>query len=279
MITWPRWYRGGQNARRGGIFFSLLVLLFWIALLVVVYLLRYPLMRFAGNFWVVDESPQASDVIVMLGDDNYAGDRAARAAELFKAGRAPRVVASGRYLRPYASIAQFEEHDLADRGVPASAILRLAHRAQNTHEEAIAISQLLSSRGWRRVLLVTSNYHTRRSRYICVREFPAGTVVRVVAARDSDYDPDRWWATRAGIKIFLGESAGMLAAMWEMRHKNVQAEGSGLFAGPQPSPDPPFTVGRSRIQSRFTRQSWLYYSFFTWHLRPGVFGKGGFRVA
>jgi uncharacterized SAM-binding protein YcdF (DUF218 family) len=211
---------------------SLVSLLFLMGLLVVIYLLRYPLLRLVGSFWVVDESPEASDAIVVLGDDNYAGDRAARAAELFGSGRAPRVIASGRYLRPYASIAQLEEHDLTDRGVPASAIVRLEHHAQNTREESIAISRLLSSRGWKRVLLVTSNYHTRRARYICGREFPPGTVVRVVATPDSDYDPDGWWSNREGIKLFLHEVLGMLVALWETREGDVHGEGAGLVGRP-----------------------------------------------
>ena len=132
MITWPQSSRRLRNSRRGGVLSSLVSLLFLMVLLVVIYLLRYPLLRMVGSFWVVDESPEASDAIVVLGDDNYAADRAARAAELFRSGRAPRVIASGRYLRPYASIAQLEEHDLTDRGVPASAIVRLEHHAQNT---------------------------------------------------------------------------------------------------------------------------------------------------
>src|SRR5208282_2235482 len=101
------------------------------------YLVRQPVLRLAGGFWVVDEAPQAADAIVMLGDDNYNADRATRAAELFKAGWAPRIVASGRYLRPYASIADLEAHDLSDRGVPATAVVRLAHHAEDTHEECV----------------------------------------------------------------------------------------------------------------------------------------------
>jgi len=195
----------------------------------VVYVARHPLLRLAGSFWVVDESPGNSDAIVMLSDDNYNADRAARAAELFKSGLAPRVIASGRYLRPYASIAELEQRDLTDRGVPASAIVRLAHHATDTREEAVAIGQLLSSRGWKRVILVTSDYHTRRSHYICARIFPAGTVLRVVAARDSDYDPEHWWEKREGVKIFLHELMGMPVAMWELRHNSVQTSEPGLF--------------------------------------------------
>jgi uncharacterized SAM-binding protein YcdF (DUF218 family) len=226
-----------RHRQRGGIFLRLLFLLFFLFVLFVLYLARHPLLRLAGGFWVVDDSPAASDAIVILGDDNYNGDRAARAAELLKAGWAPRIVASGRYLRPYASIAELEEHDLIGRGVPASAIVRLAHRAENTREEAVVVNQLVSSRGWKRILLVTSNYHTRRSLYICERTFPPGTLLRVVPARDPEYDPDNWWRTRQGVKIFAHEFLGMLVALWEMRHSDVQTSHSASI------PDSPAPVG------------------------------------
>jgi uncharacterized SAM-binding protein YcdF (DUF218 family) len=221
--------RRAQRPERGGIFFRLLFLLFFAAFLLVIYLARYPLLRLAGSFWIIDEEPQNSDVIVILGDDNSRADRAARAAELFKLGFAPKVIASGRFLRPYASIAELEQHDLTDRGVPAAAVVRFAHSATDTREEAMAVAQLLSSHGWKRVILVTSNYHTRRSRYICERTFPAGTILHVVAARDSDYSPDEWWKTAAGTKIFFHETLGMPVAMWELRHNPVQTSGPDVF--------------------------------------------------
>lgn len=215
--------------QRGGIIFRLLFLMCLVVVLFVLYLARYPLLRLAGSFWIVDEPPEKSDVIVILGDDNYNGDRAARAAELFKSGFAPRILASGRYLRSYASIAQLEQHDLTDRGVPASAIVPLSHHADDTHQEALAVSQQLAAHSWRRVILVTSTYHTRRARYICERLFPAGTILRVVAARDADYSPDSWWKTRLGMKIFFHEFFGMPVAVWELRHNAVQTSGPGLL--------------------------------------------------
>jgi len=218
-----------RSPQRGGIFFRFLLLLCFLAFLFAVYLVRHPLLRLAGGFWVVDDGPAASDAIVILGDDNYNGDRAARAAEILRAGWAPRIIASGRFLRPYASIAELEEHDLTSRGIPAGAIVRFAHRAENTREETAAIAQLISSRGWKRIILVTSNYHTRRSRYIAERTFPPGTILRVVAARDSEYDPDNWWRSRVGVKIFAHEFVGMIVSLWEMRHSDVQTSESGLF--------------------------------------------------
>ena len=90
---------GATTSQRGGIIFKLMFLVFLVVLGFFIYIARRPLMRLAGGFWVVDETPKPSDVIVMLSDDNYQGDRAARAAELFKAGLAPRVIASGLRLQ------------------------------------------------------------------------------------------------------------------------------------------------------------------------------------
>jgi len=228
MKSHPAIVRSLRNPEGGGIFFRLVLLLCFLCLFFGLYLVRYPLLRLAGAFWIVDESPGPADAIVMLGDDNYSADRAARAAQLYREGWAPRVVASGRYLRPYASIAELEEHDLENRGVPQAAVVRFAHRAENTKDEAAALSQFISSRGWKRILLVTSNYHTRRSRYLAEREFPSGTILRVVAAPDSDYDPREWWRTRDGLKIFMHECVGMVVSMWEMRHRSVQTSQSSL---------------------------------------------------
>lgn len=185
------------------------------------YLARYPILRFAGDFWVMDQTPQVSDVIVILSDDNYEASRATRAAQLFKSGMAPRILASGRLLRPYAGIAELMEHDLKVQGVPANAIVLLAHRGTNTREEAVVDAQEIASHGWKKILLVTSNYHTRRADYIFARTLPKGTELRVVSASDSEYDPDSWWEHRTGMNRFLYETAGYIVCLWELRHSEV----------------------------------------------------------
>jgi uncharacterized SAM-binding protein YcdF (DUF218 family) len=224
-----------RDAQRGGIFFKLLFLIFLAVFLAVLYLARHPILRFAGDFWIVDETPQVSDVIVILSDDNYQADRAARAAELFRSGMAPHILASGRLLRPYAGIAELMQHDLKALGVPANAIVAVTHRATNTREEAIADTQAIVAHSWKKVLLVTSNYHTRRANYIFERTLPPGTELRVISAPDSEYDPNSWWHTRNGLKRFLYESAGYIVAMWEMRHSEVQASWLG-YNRPKGSP-------------------------------------------
>lgn len=210
-----------RNPERGGIISRFLFLVFLVVLVFVLYLARRPILRFAGGMLIDDDSPRASDAIIVLGDDNYAGDRATKAAELIKQGWAPRVIASGRYLRPYANIAELEKHDLLDRGVPASAIVAYSHHNENTRDECTSVGMLLQYRGWKHVLIVTSNYHTRRADYICSRVLPAGTDMHVIAAPDSEYDPATWWQHRKSIKIFLHEVAGFAVAVWELRHNSV----------------------------------------------------------
>jgi uncharacterized SAM-binding protein YcdF (DUF218 family) len=208
-----------QKNQRGGIISKAIFLIFVVFVIGLLYVARHPILRACGRIWIVDENPVRSDAIIVLGDDNYDGDRATKAAELLKAGWAPRIVASGRFLRSYSSIADLTEHDLSDRGVPVDAILKLTHRAENTREEIDVIRRLANEKHWHKLLIVTSNYHTRRTAFICGRMFPQDVEVRVIAAPDADYNPDTWWQTREGEKLFLHELAGYVVAMWEVRRQ------------------------------------------------------------
>jgi uncharacterized SAM-binding protein YcdF (DUF218 family) len=201
--------------QRGGIFFRLIFFVFILVVCAVLYLARVPLLRLAGGFWVVDEPPETSDVIVVLSGDNYDAQRAIRAASLFKSGMAPRVVATGRALRPYATTTDLMKRDLVEHGVPDGAIVSFTHKADDTRDEAAAVSEFVASHGWKKILLVTSNYHTRRSQYIYEHTLPSSDQLRTVAAPDSEYDPNYWWRTRTGVKIFFHELGGYLVALWE----------------------------------------------------------------
>jgi uncharacterized SAM-binding protein YcdF (DUF218 family) len=206
--------------QQGGIISSLISLLFVVLLCGVVYLARHPILRFAGEAWIIDDPLERADAILLLSDDNFYADRATRATQLYRQGMAPIVVASGRRLRPYAGIAELMEHDLIERGVPKDKIVRVAHDADNTKEEAQALARFSAQRKWRSVIVVTSNYHTRRARYIFTRIFPPATVVRVTGAADGNFDPERWWEKRISIKEFTRELAGMAVAIWELREKD-----------------------------------------------------------
>jgi uncharacterized SAM-binding protein YcdF (DUF218 family) len=126
------------------------------------------------------------------------------------------------------------EHDLIERGVPKDKILRLSHNAENTREEAETAAQQALERKWSSVIVVTSNYHTRRARYIFSHVFPPQTRVRVSGARDGDFDPDHWWQTRKSLKAFVRELAGMVVAMWELRARTANIPAVVGWAAPDP---------------------------------------------
>jgi uncharacterized SAM-binding protein YcdF (DUF218 family) len=206
-----------RRDQHGGALSTLVSLFFLVALCTCVYLARHPIMRFVAESWVVNEPALKADAIVVLGDDNFYADRATRAAELFRQGAAPVVIASGRRLRPSAGIVELMSHDLIERGVPKENILPLAHDADNTREEAMVIGRFAAEHHLNKLILVTSNFHTRRARYIFQKVFPSGMELSVASARDGEFDPERWWEKRKSTKEFLGELLGMAVAMWELR--------------------------------------------------------------
>jgi uncharacterized SAM-binding protein YcdF (DUF218 family) len=222
----------GDPSERGGIISSLIALVAVIFLLAVLYLARHPVFRLVGEGWVVEDTLDRSDAIFVLSDDNFYADRATRASQVYRQGLAPIVVASGRRLRPYAGVAELIEHDLIERGVPKDKILRVAHDADNTREEAITLAQVAKQKKWHSIIVVTSNFHTRRARYIFTHVFPKDTKVRITGARDGDFDPERWWEKRISVKDLSREIAGMIMAIWEQHTGPAVTDKSQLIVAP-----------------------------------------------
>lgn len=221
-----------RNGQHGGIVTNLVALLFMVVLCAVLYFARHPIMRFAAEYWIVDEPAAHADGIVVLSDDNFYADRSNHAAQLFRQGVAPVVVASGRRLRPDAAISDLMVHDLIERGVPKDKIEKLTHDADNTMEEAQVVGKLAKDHRWKSVVIVTSNYHTRRTRYIFEKLFPAGITVTVASAPDGDFDPQKWWEKRKSVKLFAHEVAGYVDAMWELRNAEPgSVKSSKMVAG------------------------------------------------
>ncbi len=105
------------------------------------------------EFLTIDSGPVEADELVVLGG----GDgRAARAAELFRQGVAPRVLVTG-FGDSRVNVAILEEG-----GVPASAIT-VEPSAFSTLENAQFSAPILRQHGARRVVVVTSWFHSRRA--------------------------------------------------------------------------------------------------------------------
>ena len=109
---------------------------------------------FPQPFLCVDSGLVKADVIVVLGGGSH--ERPESAAELFKEQAAPRIIISG--LGDY----EINRRLLLAAGVPANAI-ELETRSRTTRENAQFTVTLLREQKAKRVILVTSWYHSRRA--------------------------------------------------------------------------------------------------------------------
>jgi uncharacterized SAM-binding protein YcdF (DUF218 family) len=157
------------------------------------------------------EAIPAADAVVVLGggiepavpprafpDLGGASDRVWHGARLVRAGKAPLLVLSGGALpwrAEHGPEAQGMLTFVTDLGIPDERIL-IEPKSATTRGNAVETTRLLSARGIRRILLVTSALHMRRAeaafRAVGLEVVPAATDHEVVAQDRTvlDYLPD-----------------------------------------------------------------------------------------
>ena len=178
----------------------------WIAVgicVAILALLRVQVMSALGSYLVRAEPPRKADLAIVLagGAD---GLRILKAGSLVQDGYAPVALISGP-----SGVYGWYECDLAipfavKRGYPEGYFAHMEHNAKSTAEEAQAMIPEIRRRGAKTVLLVTSNYHTRRATNLFRATAPEVTFIPI-AAPDQDFSPDSWWHSRQGQKTFLME--------------------------------------------------------------------------
>jgi uncharacterized SAM-binding protein YcdF (DUF218 family) len=153
-----------------------------------------------GSFLDKSEPPRKADAILIAAGDSR-GNRILKGAELVREGYAPKAIVSGPE-----GLYGFYECDLAIQfaeraGYPESYFTAFPNHALSTHEEAQAAAREFRDLGVKRVLLVTSNYHTRRAGNL-FRAAAPDVAFTVVAAPDRHFQPRGWWRDREGRKTF-----------------------------------------------------------------------------
>jgi hypothetical protein len=169
---------------------------------IVLFLIGILAARQAGHFLVLD-SPEKSDAIVVLaGETNV---RPARALELLRQGMAPRVFLNAEtrnlvYGQQLTDIAQKYASSLPE----ANRISVCPIAGFSTKAEADDVSRCLQSLAAHRVLIVTSEYHTRRSLMIFRHRLPQYQY-SIAAARNPTQFGEAWWTNREWAKTTLDE--------------------------------------------------------------------------
>jgi uncharacterized SAM-binding protein YcdF (DUF218 family) len=178
-------------------------------LLLAGYLTRESWLVFFGTVLVNDEQPFNAQAIICLAGDPV-GNRITKSAELVQKGYAPIVLVSGPGAMYGTNEALLAIDFAVARGFPGHYFKAVTHNANSTLEEAWAFRTYLEKEGIKKILVVTSDYHTARAGRT-FREVLKETEMRIVAAPDRDFRAESWWKTRQAQKQVFFEWTKTLA--------------------------------------------------------------------
>jgi uncharacterized SAM-binding protein YcdF (DUF218 family) len=184
------------------------------------YLGYRPFLRYSASAIIADSQPTKADAIVLLAGGEPG--RAWGAADLYLQKLAPYIVLTREPPGPDAielrkrGIELTTGFDMNTRilrglGVPQDAITRLDPFVNDTFDEITRVRELAQQRGWKSLVIVTSNYHTRRSRLVARYVLNSDINFTVVGSGHGGLNRDSWWQSRDGVRTFLIEFEKLVA--------------------------------------------------------------------
>ena len=200
--------RRGLTQRARGCLATLAVTLAAVAVLgFVVYQLRVPLLTQVGGLLYHEDPLAPADAIAVLGGGRL--DRVVEAADLFAAGYAPIVLLTRMPEVPIIAELQARGLDVSTElelrlgylealGVPRDATTVLQRVVESTQAEAELIAEWAESRQFGRIIVVTTGFHTSRTRFVFDRTLRGRpTEILVRPSSTSGIGPTTWWHTRS----------------------------------------------------------------------------------
>ena len=181
--------------------------------LVAVRPVRESVLRAAGWALVVNETVVAVDIIVISSDSGGAG--ALEAADLVQSGIAMQVAV-------FADPPSGEDHEFIRRGLPyddgaakqirqlrwlgVTDVVQIPRTDVGTGADGQVLPPWCDQHQFRSIVFVAARDHSRRLRRVLSRVMKGRpTRVTVRPARYSNFDPDRWWETRGGVRTEIIE--------------------------------------------------------------------------
>ncbi|MDX2286729.1 MAG: YdcF family protein [Bacteroidia bacterium] len=171
------------------------------------WLFRFQILLGLGSWLIREDSRVSADAIVVLSGEP--AERCRAGAALFREGLAPRIIATGSGVNPSLASLGIEIPDavLGRRALMRleidSAAVTALPLGSSTFEEAQVLTGYAQQQGLKRVILVTSKFHTRRTGQVfrAVSE-GSGITYTVLGAAPDEYRTDRWWESEKGL-IFV----------------------------------------------------------------------------
>jgi uncharacterized SAM-binding protein YcdF (DUF218 family) len=170
---------------------ALWVVSFLVLVLALVLIFRKPLLTGYARLFSVHTATKGADAIVCL-----SGGKTTRVPETL------RLWNQGYALSIYLTDEKKMELKATWETIPS-----LGDGATSTFDEAEDVLAYGKSKGWKRIIIVTDEFHTRRARYAFEKIFEdSGIEVEVAGAPNEVFSDDDWWQSDSGISCYVLET-------------------------------------------------------------------------
>lgn len=171
-----------------------------------------------GRFFIVSDALVKADIIIVLAGDSARDERLLHAIKLWQEGYAPKIALSTT-LADWQNYEDFPtwRHATKLNILPKESLLVLDHEADSTRQEAQSLLPYVRNHQFKKVIIVTSNYHTRRSKKVFQKQWAgSGIHISISAAPFSFFHPDDWWKHRSDSRtLFLESTKTLWYALFE----------------------------------------------------------------
>jgi uncharacterized SAM-binding protein YcdF (DUF218 family) len=187
-----------------------LALVALVALALIVYAMRAPLLTDLAKAWVVNEPIGKADAIVVLG--GRPDLRPYEAARLYHAGLAPRILymdvrpGPGEELGVTISERELTRRILLGNNVPEGALTAIGSHVASTYDETCAVRAWMEKTGAKSIIIPTDLFPSRRTRWIFRHQLAGSSrQAHVEAITPPQYSVFTWWHHEDGVIAFQNE--------------------------------------------------------------------------
>ena len=172
-----------------------------------------PILSSYAEFYTVNNATSGADAIVVL-----SGGKASRiphALNLFAENYAPRLLLTDEKKRSlrFAHLFSTNEEiaqamiDELKLSVPIITVASLKGGATSTFDEAYDLRKFSEAEGFKRLILVTDAFHTRRAYHAFQTVFSGSEIqLEMSAAQNDIFNESNWWTSDRGISAYVLES-------------------------------------------------------------------------
>jgi uncharacterized SAM-binding protein YcdF (DUF218 family) len=175
-----------------------------------IYWKREPLLRSVPKLLICEDELEPADALIVLSGNSY--DRGNQAAQLYQQGWAKTIICPGgnpayelEIVGLHITEAEAAKMNLLRHGVPDSVIVPV-RAGTSTQEEAELVARYLANKGYQKVILLTSLYHTRRAKNTFRKHFLPHNIQLIVRGTPSSrFDIWNWWKSEEGLIAIQNE--------------------------------------------------------------------------